>query len=121
MISDDKATNTILKGLYVPASKMIDCPALTSSCRDGMEEWRTTVKNDNVNWYVYRKNDCAENRSESRNDCYRKGTLGLLRKADEGYAVDIPDTTQNISIVHFITSDGNGIDSDFSAKFRAQN
>ena len=37
MISDDKATNTILKGLYDPASKIIDCPAWASSCKDGME------------------------------------------------------------------------------------
>ena len=113
MISDDKATNTILKGLYVPASKIIDCPAWASSCKDGMEQQRTAAKNDNVNWYDYRKDVSAENRSESRNDCYRKGAPGLLGKTDEGYAVDIPDTTQNISMVHFITSDGNDIDSDF--------
>ena len=56
-----------------------------------------------------------------RNDCYRKGTPALLIKTDEGYAADIPDTTEDISMVRFITSNDNGIDSDFSANICAQN
>ena len=121
MIGDEKATNTILEGLYAPISGIMDCTAWASWCSDGMDEWRMTIRNDTVNWYEYRNDDCAENRMKCRNDCFRKGTPGLLIKTDEGYAADIPDTTEDISMVRFITSNDNGIDSDFSANICAQN